>query len=303
MLTIAWALFLVGKKEEALDKGSPEAKGSVLSAHLPITPDVFPIRNWSIKEPEVVAKSAIVMDFIPSEVEGNILFKKDPDKILPIASLTKITTAIITLENFDLEETIKISKNSVMTLGDKGGLIRGEELTVKDLLYIMLIESSNDAAMALASDNGRLSYDEFLDLMNNKVNELGLKDTHFLDPIGLNSKNKSTVLEIAKLTNYALNFPLIWEILETSKITVSSIDNKFIHNLISTNKLLNEIPFLKGGKTGYTAEAGGCMLTVSSISNSFGIDYLITVVLNSEQREEDTEKLINWSKEAWIFSP
>lgn len=303
MLTIAWALFLVGKKEEALDKSSPEAKGSVLSVRLPISSNVFPVRNWSIQEPKITAKSAIVMSFTSDDEQGNILFRKNPDQVLPIASLTKITTALIAIENFDLEEIIKVSKNSVLTLGDKGGLIRGEELTVKGLLYIMLIESSNDAAMVLASDNPRLSYNEFLDLMNSKIKELSLENTYFLDPIGLNSKNKSTVLELAKLTNHALNFPLIWEILKTSETIIFSIDNKFVHNLINTNKLLNEIPFLEGGKTGYTKEAGECMLTASTISSSFGNNYLITVVLGSEQREGDTEKLINWTKQAWIFSP
>ena len=161
----------------------------------------------------------------------------------------------------------------------------------------------NDAAMALADDSSGISYEEFLDLMNSKTQELDLKNTYFLDPIGLNSKNKSTVLDLAYLTNHALRFPLIWEILKTSEITISSIDNKFIHNLRNTNQLLEKIPFLKGGKTGYTESANGCMLTVLDISSSFGNNYLITVVLSSQEREEDTEKLINWSKQAWIFSP
>lgn len=299
MLGIAWGLFLLGVNEERAENKALEA--SILPVRIPVSPEFFPIRKWSIKEPEILAKSAIVVSFKPDDQEGNILFKTNTDQILPIASLTKIMTAIIVLENFELEEIIKVSKNSVLTLGDKGGLIRGEELEVGDLLYIMLMESSNDAAMALASDNPRLSYGEFINLMNSKAQELGLESTYFLDPIGLNSKNKSTVLELADLTSHALNFPVIWEILKTSKITITSIDNKFIHNLINTNELLDKISFLKGGKTGYTEEAGGCMLTVSTISGSFGDNYLITVVLGSDQREGDTEKLINWSQEAYIW--
>ena len=264
-------------------------------------PEFIPIRNWSVQDPEILAKATIIIS-LDLDNKSNILFQKNKDEILPIASLTKIMTAIIALENYDLEEIIKVSKDSVLTLGDKGGLIRGEELKVKDLLHIMLIESSNDAATALASDNPRLNYDEFLNLMNTKAAELGLEHTEFLDPIGLNSKNKSTAYELAYLSKHALEFPLLWEILRIPETTIYSIDNKFIHNLANTNKLLEKISFLKGGKTGYTNDAGGCMLTVSDVQDSLGgSNYLITVVLDSEERESDTEKLINWAKEAYIW--
>lgn len=159
------------------------------------------------------------------------------------------------------------------------------------------MESSNDAAMALAEDNPRLTYPEFINLMNSKAKEMGLKNTSFVEPIGLSPENKSTVLELSNLTKYALNLPLLSEILKTSQTVVSSTDNKFIHNLTNTNKLLNKIPEIIGGKTGYTEEAGGCMLTVLNISNN----YLITVVLSATQRENDSEKLINWVQEAWLW--
>ena len=262
-----------------------------------ISPEFFPVRNWLIDEPEILAKSAIIVNFKSGSEKGNILYQKNPNQVLPIASLTKIMTAIIALENFNPEEIIKISKNSVTVTGDKGGLIRDEELKVKDLLYIILMESSNDAAMTLAGDNPRLTYDEFINLMNSKVGELGLKNTSFVDPTGLSADNQSTVLEIADLTKYAFKFPLILEILKTPEATISSIDNKFIHNLTTTNNLLGKIPQIIGGKTGYTEEAGGCMLTVLNISNN----YLITVILASPQREDDTEKLINWVQQAWLW--
>ena len=134
--------------------------------------------------------------------------------------------------------------------------------------------------------------------MNNKAKELGLKNTVFIDPMGLDSGNKSTVTEIAELTEYALKFPLILEIFKTQNTTVSSIDNKFIHNLTSTNKLLGRIPQIIGGKTGFTEEAGGCMMTILRISEN---NYLITVVLDSDERENDVEKLINWVQQAYIW--
>lgn len=306
MLGIAWGLWLLGKEESSSDENKPiEAKVYQLEGdrRLPdVSPDLLPVRKWSIKEPEVLAQSAIVMSFKSGNELGNILYQKNKDEILPIASLTKVMTAIIVLENFDLEEIIKVSKDSVLALGDKGGLIRGEELSIRDLLYIMLIESSNDAAMALANDNQKLNYEEFLDLMNTKAIELELENTKFLDPIGLNSKNKSTSFELAYLIKHALGFSNLWDILKIPETTIYSIDNKFVHNLANTNELLDKIPFLKGGKTGYTEEAGECMLTVSDISDSLGFNnYLITVVLGSYQREADTEKLINWSKQAYIW--
>jgi len=259
--------------------------------------EFFPVRNWLIEEPEISAKSAIIVNFKADSKKGDILYQKNPNQVLPIASLTKIMTAIIALENFNPEEIIRVSENSVTITSDKGGLIRDEDLKVKDLLYIMLMESSNDAAMALAEDNPRLTYPEFINLMNSKAKEMGLKNTSFVEPIGLSPENKSTVLELSNLTKYALNLPLLSEILKTSQTVVSSTDNKFIHNLTNTNKLLNKIPEIIGGKTGYTEEAGGCMLTVLNISNN----YLITVVLSATQRENDSEKLINWVQEAWLW--
>ena len=287
LIGVAWGLYAVGKNEEKNEQ-------SIQTSIIQKTAEIFPMRNWSIDEPEILAKSAILLY---SNQKDNILFQKDTNQILPIASLTKLMTAIIALENYNPEEIIKVSAQSVKVNGDKGGLIANEELTVKDLLYIMLIESSNDAAMALASDNPRMSYNEFITLMNSKAKELGLENTSFIDSAGLSPENKSNVFEMAKLTKYALGFPIILDILKTPESSIYSIDRKFIHNLTSTNKLLGKIPQLIGGKTGFTDQAGGCMLTVSNFNNN----YLITVILGSDQREWDTEKLINWAQEAWLW--
>ena len=300
MLAVAWGLFALGANEKKEENKPIEA--SVQRLPVSIDANIIPIRNWSIQEPDVLAQSAIVMNFKPNSEQGSVLYQKNINQVLPIASLTKIMTGIIVLENFDLEEIIKVSKNSVLTLGDKGGLVTDEELKVKDLLYIMLIESSNDAAMALTSDNSWLSYDDFIGLMNSKIKEIGLENTNLIDPAGLSVDNQSTALDLAKLTNYSLRFPMLWEILRTSQATIHSIDNKFVHNLINTNTLLDKFSFLRGGKTGYTIEANGCMLTVSEIPTSLGDNnYLITVVLGSSQREIDTETLITWAKTAHIW--
>jgi len=302
MLTIAW--ILVSLKEvkpsltEALNKPIQANINQSGGDKTAVNPQFFPMRNWLVDEPEISAQSGIIINFKTENEKNNILYQKNSNQVLPIASLSKIMTAIVVLENYDFEEVIKVSDKSVTTTGDTGGLIRDEDLRVKDLLYIMLMESSNDAAMALAGDNPRLSYNEFINLMNSKAKELGLKNTAFIDPMGLDPRNKSTATEIAELTKYALKFPLILEIFKTQNTTVSSIDNKFIHNLTSTNKLLGRIPQIIGGKTGFTEEAGGCMLMVSSLSNA---NYLITVILGSNEREIDMEKLVIWAQQAYIW--
>ena len=281
LIAIAWALFLIGKTEE-----KKEAIAKVLK--FPIAENsaenYYPIRDWSIQEPEIFAKSALVINYRP-ELKDIILFQKNPFQVLPIASLTKLMTGIIALENCSLDETIQVSKNN-------------EELTIKDLLYLMLVESNNDAATSLASDNPKLNYKKFIDLMNDEAKKTGLTNTAFVDPVGLSSCNQSTTSEIAELTKFAMSFPLLMEILKTPEATVTSIDKKFIHKITSTNKLLGKIPQLIGGKTGYTDEAGGCMMALYKISDN---NYLITVILGSSERENDTEKLITWSKKAYLW--
>lgn len=301
MLAIAW--ILVSLKEvkpsltEALNKPIQASINQSGGDKTAVNPRFFPMRNWLIDEPEISAKSAIIVNYRNSIQKGSVLYQKNTNLILPIASLTKIMTAVVAMENLGLEEIIKVSKKSINISGDEGGLINGEELKTKDLLYVMLVESSNDAAVVLSNDS-RLGYENFIDLMNAKAAELGLKNTKFSDPIGLNSSNLSTVSEISELTNYAISFPLISEIFKTSQATIFSIDNKFIHNITTTNKLLEKFPQIIGGKTGFTDEAGGCMVIIYKINEN---NYLIAVVLGSNQRENDIEKLIDWAQKAWIW--
>lgn len=267
----------------------PASRNTYLSASL--NPNFIPIRNWAIEEPEIQAKAAGVFD-----PDGEkFLYQKNIREKLPIASVTKMMTAIIALENLKLEDIVTISKKAVMTEGENGQLIIGEELTVRDLLYIMLMESSNDAAIALTD-----TLDNFVILMNKKVEELDLKDTEFIDSTGISKWNYSTVLELAKLAKYSFTKPLIWQILGIKELEIISQNGQIKHNLVNTNKLLGEIPEIIGGKTGFTDEAGGCMLAMIKILDKPG-DYLITIVLGSKDRELETKKLIEWIREAYVW--
>lgn len=301
LIAIAWVLLLIEKNNQPMQANLNQTQGDKIISQLPIANNIensfLPIRNWAINEPEISAKSAIVLNF-KNDKKNSILYQKNTGKILPVASLTKLMTAIVVIENYDSEQIIKVSENSVLIDGNSGGLIAEEELKIKDLLYIMLVESSNDAAMSLAQDNPKMSYENFITLMNDKAKELGLFNTTFKEPVGLDSYNQSTVSEIAVIAEYAFNSPLLAEILKTSEATVYSINKNIIHKITNTNKLLGKIPQLIGGKTGYTGEAGGCLMTISNIEST---NYLITVVLGSTQREIDTEKLIDWAQTAWIW--
>lgn len=256
-----------------------------LGSQTSLNPNFIPIRNWSIKDPDIEARAAAVFD-----LNGNkFLYSKNIKEKLPIASLTKILTAIVVLENLSLDDVVTISKKAVMTEGENGRLVIGEKLTVRDLLYIMLIESSNDSAVALAG-----VIDKPIDLMNQKAKELGLKDTYFVDPTGISKWNHSTAFDLAHLIKYSFSKPLIWQILGIEEIEISN------HYLVNTNKLLGEIPEIIGGKTGYTEEAGGCMLTMIKVSDKPG-EYLITIILGSNNRELETTKLVNWINKAYVW--
>jgi len=152
--------------------------------------------------------------------------RKKIDRILPIASLTKIMTALIVLENIGLDEITIISEKAVKAYGERGGLIVKEKISIRNLLHTLLMESSNDAAIALAEaveeKTGRL----FISLMNEKVDQMGLVSTRFSDPSGFNSTNISTVREIIEIVKHSFNQEIIWQILKTTEIDLYSDDDK-----------------------------------------------------------------------------
>ena len=245
---------------------------------------------------DLQVKAAISVLVDSQSGEGKkVLFKKNSNEKLAIASLTKLMTANIVLENYDLSREIKISEEAVLQEGEAGKLTAGKIFSVEYLLYPLLMESSNDAAYALANDCNGMTEEKFVELMNLKAKDLGLEDTYFVNSTGLDpeqpghSINYSTAEDLVKLTKYLLKKPLIWEILATPKFSLYGPE------LINTNGLLGEIPNIVGGKTGFTDQAGGCMLLVSK---NKGENFLVNVILgapSSSARIEEMEKLINYA--------
>jgi len=267
---------------------SPEEKETEVPQNL------SPARDWSAEDLRILADAAICVE---TDLSSNkVLFKKNEQESLPIASLTKLMTALVVLENYyELDQVVIISQAAVNQPGDQGLLTPGEALSIKNLLYIMLIESSNDAAYALAEEKG---IEQFVGLMNLKTMELGLFSTNFVDVAGLSSSNYSSAEDLVILTKYLLeNYPLIWQILSNEKYKLFTPQGKFHHELTNTNELLGKIPDIIGGKTGSTLKAKGCLLLI--LKNQKDQNDLIYLILGSNDRFGEMEQLIDWVNKAY----
>lgn len=255
-----------------------------------------------IPGPEINAKAAFAL-FVAENGEEYVLFAKNEDAPLPLASLTKLTTAAVILENYDLSQMVTISKEAVNQKSELGNLKIGEEFSVRDLLNPLLMESSNDAAYAIAEVIG---LEHFVDLMNLKATDLGLTNTVFLNPTGLDeieSTNVSTAKEITALTKYLFSKPLLWEILKTPRLNLYTPDKVYHHQVVSTNEFLETRPTawqgqILGGKTGWTVKANGCLMLALEAPKGEG--RIIAVVLGADDRFGEMEKMINWIHQAYF---
>lgn len=231
------------------------------------------------------AKSAISVESNLKDI-NKIIFSKDSQMRLPIASLTKLMTAVVVLDNYDLSNTWQIDKIADSQEPMKRDVKKGDILSVKSLLEIMLIESSNKSAYALSEIIGEK---KFVDLMNQKAEYFGLKDTYFVDPTGLDSANISTAVDLARFAGYILkDYPKIAGISKSKELYVTGFGTA-----VNTDQLIGEIPGVVCGKTGFTIAANGCLLLVTN--NGKSNDYLINVILGADDRFSEMKKLISWS--------
>ena len=234
------------------------------------------------------ARSCIVLD----RTSKKVLFGKNEYNKVKMASTTKIMTATIILENCDLSETVTISKKAAGTGGSRLGLKTGDKITIRDLLYGLLLVSGNDAAVSLAETcSGSVA--EFASLMNEKAKELRLNNTHFETPHGLDSDNHyTTAYELAILADYALNNSTFLNIVGTKHYTITI--NGYPKNLTNTNELLGSLSGVYGIKTGFTNGANRCLVTACKRGD---MD-IICVVLGCDTknyRSSDSTKLINYA--------
>ena len=239
----------------------------------------------------VSARNAIALDSKTKQV----LFEQNADEIVPMASTTKILTALVAITHGDLDREVTISKNAASIRGSKVGYVAGEKIRLRELLYGLMYKSGNDAAIAIAEDIGG-SIEGFSKIMNDYAISLGLINSHFESPHGLDSpKHYTCAYDLALLTTKAMESDLFCQICGTKSITRDT--SNFTRDYNNINKILYKIPEANGVKTGYTGQAGKCL--VSSIKHE-GRNIII-VVLNCSDRWNVTEKIYKYVTDNYCF--
>lgn len=240
-------------------------------------------------KPSVVFASATSSEILIEASSGRVLFESNADERRPMASTTKILTAIIGIERCDCDDVVTVRKDCVGIEGSSVYLEEGEKLTVKELLYGLMLRSGNDCAAALACHIAG-SIDGFAELMNEKALAIGAENSHFVNPHGLHDDNHyTTARDLAKIAAYAMGNPVFKEIVSTRRVEISWASHEYNRVLINKNKMLNELEGATGIKTGFTKKAGRCL--VSSCERD-GME-LICVVLNCPPMFERSKELLN----------
>lgn len=244
----------------------------------------LPVLKENAKYPILSAQSVMAVDL----TSGVTLYEKDPNKALLPASTTKIVTALVAIDTYEEEQVLKVGRISVE--GQKMGLVWGEEIKFIDLLNGLLIYSANDAAEVLAQNHPK-GRDFFIDLMNKKIKDLGLNNTHFSNPTGFdNGSQFSTTRDLIVVSKEAMKNSTFAEIVGTKEKIVKSVNGKISHKLVNINKLLGVVPGVLGVKTGWTENARENLVTYVDRDGR----KVMLVVLGSSDRFGETKELIEW---------
>ncbi|MBE6605220.1 MAG: D-alanyl-D-alanine carboxypeptidase [Ruminococcaceae bacterium] len=252
--------------------------------------------SYSAPPPSVSAASAVLLD-----VRGNrFLHEKEADVRRPMASTTKIMTALVVLEQGDLAATVTVPREAVGVEGSSVYLFEGEQITVKNLLYALLLSSANDAAAALAIHVAG-SIEAFADLMNQKAAELGLTNTHFTNPHGLyDEAHYTTARELALITAAALKNPTFADIVATKRYEAKQNGTDATRLFVNHNRLLHTLEGACGVKTGFTKKSGRCLVSAAERDGLL----LVAVTLSAPDDWRDHKGLLSWGFEGFEgFSP
>ncbi|MCL2415667.1 MAG: D-alanyl-D-alanine carboxypeptidase, partial [Defluviitaleaceae bacterium] len=215
---------------------------------------VMPVFAEESKEPDVCAQGAILMDF----ETGRVLWEKNAHEPMAMASTTKIMTAILAIELGNLKDEVVVSRRAEIAPRVKMYLRKGEIIALGDLLHALMLQSSNDAAVAIAEHIGG-DVENFCIMMTAKAKEIGAENTVFETPNGLDGENHhSTAYDMALIARYALQNPKFNELINTPQTEVKS--SRATYNIINKNRLLREFDGANGVKTGYTGKAGHCFV-------------------------------------------
>ncbi len=273
-----------------------------------------PVRKEGVKDLAVPgAHASVVID----ADSGTILHYDEGRTKRQVASLTKLMTAVLVVEKIkDLKEIVTVDEEAVYVEGTKIGCPRsgycvsqrlrvGEKISAENLLQAMLMNSANDAAVAL-SKHVSGSQEEFVEMMNKKAKDLGLKDTSFCTASGLEiegheSECYSTAYDIARIAAYSMRHDVIWKMLRTpSNLQILSADGKLVHTIINTDLALDKVPNLIGGKTGFTPLAGYSLLMAASDPMEKK-HRIVAVVLDDRTRWQDIKLMIDWAFSSYVW--
>lgn len=278
--------------EKTADRGS-QISASVNLLDLPEISTSPVVRVNAIK-PIIYAGNYILID----AESGTILLKKNEKVQVPIASTTKVMTAVLVLENYNLNDVLTVSKDSADLIDS--GLKVGEQMTVLNLLKCLLINSYNGAAYTLAenaNNEGGTGDARFIEMMNAKARELGMENTDYRDAAGLDVTGYSTAYDLTLVTKYAMQKKLFDQIVATPTETVTDVTGKISHQLTNSNRLVTpwNYPGILGIKTGYMDEAGHCLVAAARRSNHTIISVVLNTVANTPTASaEESRKLLDW---------
>ncbi len=274
---------------------------SVNTAHFVETVDSHPMAPYeriyhldfehaATKGPRLNLKSALVVNYD----NGQVIFARNPDKKRPIASLTKLVTAMVVLDKgVNLDSIQTISKEDARRSA-RSRLRVGYELTLRDLMYAALMNSDNRAARALARAASG-STEQFVKEMNRKVKKLGLRNTYFYEPTGLDHRNVSTAHEVAKILHYAHDYDLIARITseKSHRVRIQNHKNKYLQ-MSNTNLLVHSRYKVAAGKTGYIRAADYCLATLIQNKEGERLTLVVLGVPGDKLRFREARKLAEW---------
>jgi len=238
--------------------------------------------------PRLHVKAAYVVD----EATGRVLFQKNPERVLPIASLTKLVTAMVLLETDpDWDRTVEILPEDVKH-SSRSRIRAREEITVRDLIHASLMASDNVATKALARTCG-LTREEFVSRMNVAAESLGVTGTRFVEPTGLSELNVATAEGVARLLNAASANPIVSAIMQ--KQSYAFVTNRKPHHLVNTNRLLRSKWRITGGKTGYISESGYCLVTSVEAPTGAAVTAVVLGAPSNALRFAEARRILDWT--------
>jgi len=250
----------------------------------------FDFSKVRAKTPHLNLRSALLVNYS----NGEVLYAKDPDSPRPIASITKLVTAMVVLDDgVKLDTTETITRDDARQ-SSRSRLRVGTRLTVRDLLCAALMNSDNRAARALARVTSG-TIEEFVRAMNLKARQLGLKKTEFFDPTGLDERNVSTAHEVAKLLHYAYDYPLIAQITSTARHRCRALNRKNAWiQIANTNQLIRSKYKVLTGKTGYIRESDYCLTTLVQNAKGERLTCVVLGVPGDRLRFREARRLVEW---------